>query len=129
MALIDESTFEGCRSLVTVDMPKKLRKIGRRAFLGCTSLASLILPVGVEAVGLDAFSGCSALRRIAIPKNIKELEDGDVFGGCDALAEISFGGSAAEWDSLTGGKPLAVECSDLTVRLPRVSCLDLKNEI
>ena len=89
MGMIDDCTFEGCRSLTTVDMPVRLKKIGRRAFAGCSSLVSLILPVGTSSIGLDAFFGCSSLSRIAIPKRLSEIEDTEIFDGCDSLADIS----------------------------------------
>ena len=129
MGLIDDSLFEGCRSLKIVDLPARLSRIGRRAFKGCVSLASVILPVGVKEVGLDAFAGCSSLSRIAIPKDMRELEDEEVFGGCDSLTDISFGGSREAWELLTHGKTLTVEKSDLSVSTPTVTFLNLKNEI
>ena len=129
MTLIDDSTFEGCRSLKVVDMPVRLRKIGRRAFFGCSSLSSLILPVGTASLGLDAFVGCSSLVRIAIPKHLMELEDGDLFFGCDSLSEISFGGSAEMFDSLTRGGTVTVQKSDLSTFTPKIIFMDLKDEI
>ena len=126
MGLIDESTFEGCRSLKVVDMPTKLVKIGRRAFKGCTSLASLILPVNVQVIGFDAFADCSVLKRIAIPKDIREIEDFDIFGGCDSLSDISFGGTKEKWEALLGRNILSVQKSDCTVYIPKVNFMNLE---
>jgi len=126
MGLIDESTFEGCRSLKIVDMPSRLTKIGRRAFKGCSSLTSVILPVSVKEIGLDAFAECTSLSRIAIPKGVREIEDEDAFSSCDSLKEISFGGSETDWELLTHGRAITVERSDATVFSPRVICLNLK---
>jgi hypothetical protein len=128
MGLIDESTFEGCRSLSIVDMPVKLTRIGRRAFKGCTSLKSLILPHGVKEIGLDAFAECSSLARIAIPKGVRELEDEDVFASCDSLTDISFGGSKEAWELMSHGKTVTVLRSDMTVFTPKITFLDLKDE-
>ena len=83
----------------------------------------------MREIGLDAFAGCSALGRIAIPKDLRELEDEDVFGGCDSLTEISFGGSRESWELLTHGKTLTVEKSDLSCFTPTVTFLNLKNEV
>ena len=126
MGLIDESTFEGCRSLKIVDMPTKLVKIGRRAFKGCSSLASIILPIGVGVIGFDAFADCSSLARIAIPKDIREIEDFDIFGGCDSLTDISFGGSRERWEALMGRNILSVQKSDCTVSVPKVTFMNLE---
>ena len=129
MGLVDESTFEGCRSLAVVDLPAKLSRIGRRAFKGCEALSSIILPSGVREIGLDAFAQCRSLARIAIPKDMRELEDTDVFGGCDSLTDISFGGSREAWELLTSGKTLTVERGDLSLFTPKVTFLNLKNEV
>ena len=125
MALLDESLFEGCRSLKVVDLPAKLVAIGRRAFKDCTSLDQIILPIGLKSVGFDAFAGCTALRRIAIPRDIRELEDEEVFGGCDSLTEISFGGSQESWEMLCHGKALTVERTDATVHTPKIIFLNI----
>ena len=125
MALLDESLFEGCRSLTTVDMPAKLTRIGRRVFKGCTSLKSIILPVGVTAIGFDAFAGCSSLSCIALPKGLSEIEDDDIFSSCDSLTDISYGGSREGWELLCHGKALTVERSDATLVTPRVTFLNL----
>ena len=129
MGLIDESTFEGCRSLKTVDMPKRLVKIGRRAFSGCASLEMLILPVTLREIGFVAFASCTSLSRIAIPKGIKVLEDEDVFGGCDMLSEITYGGTKEEWEHIMHGKTLTLQRNDLSLSTPKISFLDLKNEV
>jgi len=126
MGLIDESTFEGCRSLKVVDMPTKLVKIDRRAFKGCTSLQNLILPFGVRSIGFDAFADCSSLTRIAIPKDLMEIEDFDIFGGCDSLTEISFGGTKEKWESIMRRRALTLQKSDLTVVTPKISFMGLE---
>ena len=126
MGLVDESTFEGCRSLKYVDLPTKLVKIGRRAFKGCTSLANIILPIGTSVIGFDAFADCSSLSRIAIPKDLREIEDFDAFGGCDSLSEISFGGSKEKWEQIMRGNTLSVQKSDCSVSVPKISFMNLE---
>jgi hypothetical protein len=88
----------------------------------------VILPVGVKSIGYDAFADCSRLTRIAIPGATSELEDEDIFSGCESLAEISFGGNEDEWSLLTRGSGIRVAHSDLTIHTPRVIILDLKNK-
>ena len=107
-------------------MTTKLVKIGRRAFKGCTSLASIILPIGVGIIGFDAFADCSSLSRIAIPKDIREIEDNDAFGGCDALTDISFGGTKERWESLLRGQALTLQKSDCTIATPRVAFMNIE---
>jgi hypothetical protein len=66
------------------------------------------------------------LSRIAIPKDLNEFEDGDVFGSCDSLCEISFGGTKEGWERLMRGKALTLQKSDCTVLTPRVSFMNLE---
>ena len=107
-------------------MPTKLVKIGRRAFKGCSSLASVILPFGTKMIGFDAFADCASLSRIAIPKGVTELEDGDVFCGCDSLFEISFGGGRDGWERLCRGESLTIQKSDCTLITPKVSFMNME---
>ena len=89
----------------------------------------LILPISLSKIGFDAFAECTALSRIALPRGVREIEDGDIFRGCDKLAEISFGGSKEGFELLFGTDALTIEHSDGTVSVPRVSFLEIKNEI
>jgi hypothetical protein len=57
---------------------------------------------------------------------MREIEDEDIFGGCDSLGEISFGGSREGWENIMRGRALTVQKSDLTVSTPKVSFLDLE---
>ena len=123
---IGRSAFHGCRRLSEIDLPAGLVRIGRRAFRGCTSLISLILPVSLLEIGLDGFADCKSLRRLALPKGVRELEDNEVFGGCDSLREISFGGSAEKWEMLLGGKTLTVPTSSGSLITPKIYFLDVK---
>ena len=102
------------------------RNYGRRAFRGCTSLVSLILPVSLLEIGLDGFADCKKLRRLALPKGVRELEDNEVFGGCDALREISYGGTEEKWEMLLGGETLTVPTSDGALITPKIYFLDVK---
>ena len=69
------------------------------------------------------------VTQATISRDIRELEDEDVFSGCDSLSEITFAGSEAAWESLNRGKTLTVQRSDLSLYSPKINCLDLKNEI
>lgn len=84
------------------------------------------MPIGTRSIGYDAFSDCVSLKRIAFPKDLSEIEDMDIFSGCDALTDISFGGGREEWDILTGGKVLSHEKSNLDISTPKVTFMNLK---
>ena len=59
----------------------------------------------------------------------KVIFNGNIFSACDSLCEISFGGSREAWELLTHGKTLTVEKSDLSLFTPKITFLDLKDEI
>ena len=77
-------------------------------------------------IGFDAFADCTSLNRIAIPKDLREIEDFDVFGGCDSLAEISFGGSREKWDSIMRGNVLTIQKSDCSITTPKLCFMNLE---
>ena len=47
MTKIEDSAFEGCTSLKSIDIPFSVEAIGRYAFYGCTSLISIHIPASV----------------------------------------------------------------------------------
>jgi hypothetical protein len=77
-------------------------------------------------IGLDGFADCKSLRRLAIPKGVRELEDNEIFNGCDSLREISFGGSAEKWEMLLGGQTLTVPTASGALITPKIYFLDVK---
>ena len=87
---------------------------------------NVIIPVGTKYIGLDAFSGCSQLARIALPSGLCELEDADVFAGCEALREISFGGNAADWENIMRGRVISIHREDMSVLCPKITLMNLK---
>jgi len=53
--------FEGCKSLVNIDIPSSVTKINNYAFLNCEKLNSITLPVSLTTLGYYAFAGCRKL--------------------------------------------------------------------
>ncbi len=90
VAKIDSSAFEGCGSLVSVELPDSLKTIGSWAFQGC-ALTSIDLPDSLESVGSWAFEDCVRLESVTLPDNAQwgcTLE-GNVFSGCERLASVT----------------------------------------
>ena len=73
VASIGESTFEGCKLLVSDPFMEasKLTSIGAKAFKDCTSLASVTVPKSVSAlaIGSEAFSGCTSMTKLALKRD------------------------------------------------------------
>ena len=85
---IDTMTFEGCTSLENVILPKGLAKIDTAGFENCTSLVSVEMPSRMSKIGTAAFKGCTSLKSITIPKGISEMEM-SAFADCTSLESIT----------------------------------------
>lgn len=57
---IADNAFRGS-SVVSVELPYSVTRIGWFAFAGCLSLAQVSLPASVESIGYGAFDGCPCL--------------------------------------------------------------------
>lgn len=66
---IDDGAFKMEYTVVSVDFPSTLKKIGDEAF-EYSGLKKAILPEGLESIGDHAFVGCP-LSQISIPSSIK----------------------------------------------------------
>ncbi len=101
---IGEHAFLDCSNLTDVTLSEGLISIGEEAFHTC-AISTISLPQSLIRIGEQAFQGCRQLTSITLPKNvaylgnedyyyngeIQEEEDdlyGDVFNGCDLLAEV-----------------------------------------
>ena len=92
--------FIGCTSLRSVKLPSTLEDIGGCIFQGCTSLQDIVLPEGLTDITWQMFKDCTSLRSITIPGSVMAIYD-DAFSGCTALTSVIFGGSRADWESIT----------------------------
>ncbi len=116
---IGNCAFQDCQNLSSVSIPDGVREIGFYAFASCSSLTALTIPEGVKVLGYFPFQGCSALIEVAIPGSVTRitphLNGQGLFGGCDSLREIRFGGTMAAWESLGANADryrVTVHCSD-----------------
>ena len=65
---LQDSTFEGCTSLTSVDLGQSITKISTAVFEGCTSLTSIVIPDGVTEIR-GAFQN-SGITSITLPDTI-----------------------------------------------------------
>ena len=121
---IGECAFRGCTSLENISIPKGVTEIGKYAFQKCTSLKTLVIPDGVTGIGGWAFRRCTALKSVTIPGTVKRIGE-FAFRGCTSLAELRYGGSRAQWESVTkigswhrDTPAHCVKCADGDVPLP-----------
>ena len=138
LAAVGAGAFSGCTELVDVSLPSGVTSLGSRAFAGCTSLTEITLPTGItqlsgtfEGAGLTyisvpdgvtrvdsgAFQSCANLTYAVLPATLERL-DVHVFDGCNALLDIYFLGTIAQWEALTGSwtaelpDAVTVHCTD-----------------
>ena len=87
VAAIGDSAFEGCSSLVSIDIPNSVTSIGNSAFSACSSLVSIEIPNSVTSIGSESFWGCSSLVSIEIPNSVTSIGH-YAFEGCSSLVSI-----------------------------------------
>lgn len=61
---IGNYAFEGCRGLLSVEIPNSVTKIGKNAFGNCSNLTLIEIPSAVSSIGCGAFYGCSNLSHV-----------------------------------------------------------------
>ena len=89
-------TFDGCSSLVSVNIPVGITSIDGYAFSGCTSLTSITITNGVKNIGYRVFLGCSSLESIT-SIGIR------AFANCYKLKDIYYTGTEEQWNTIRKG--------------------------
>ena len=97
---IGASSFKGCTSLTSVTIPDSVTFIGSGVFKNCSALTEIRLPSALEAIKSETFSNCVRLTSVTIPKSVCYIYQ-DAFRSCDSLADVYYGGTAADWAKIT----------------------------
>lgn len=142
---INSSAFYRCTSLASIEIPASVTSIGVYAFNGCSSLTSVMIPYGVTCINQNTFNSsglthitipdsvtlihygafqlCASLTSVDIPTSVTFI-DSQAFGDCDALTQINYNGTTAQWNAITKYSDwnydvpaIYVQCSDGTVTL------------
>lgn len=108
---LGDYTFRSCARLKNVDLGTGLKFIGASTFQKCTALTEIVIPEGVESIGyIDdinecgaTFSDCTALTTLTLPASLKNVYR-LAFSGCTALSRVNYGGTTAEWASVSIGE-------------------------
>lgn len=85
---IDNSAFENCTGLTSVEIGSGVVSIGASAFSSCRGLANLVIPDNVGTIGDNCFYGCSGLASVEIGSGVVSI-GASVFTGCSKLAAIN----------------------------------------
>ncbi len=113
---IGESAFQNCIKLNSIELPKSLNFIGRRAFFNsgltsivlpeninledgifakCENLKSVSLPTSLTQIPTEMFHSCCSLKSFVIPSNIKKIGH-YAFASCRELENIIIPNSVEE---------------------------------
>lgn len=84
---IEDSAFEGCTSLKSIDIPGSVTEIGIDAFAGCSSLESVKISEGVREIGVGAFIDCKSLKSVVFLLSIEEIRLA-AFSNCTSLKKV-----------------------------------------
>lgn len=84
---IDDKAFYGCTSLIDVEMPETITRIGFGAFYGCSSIKDISIPKGITEIKYETFEKCSSLENIIIPDGTKIIEY-YAFKDCNSLVNV-----------------------------------------
>lgn len=108
---IQSNAFNGS-SLVSIDFPNQMDRIGGWAFYYCTSLTRVGMPDSLGAMGEGCFHSCSRLTSIDIPNALRIIPEGAFFM-CNALSHITWGDAVEVVDTAAFG-----DCAFVELTLP-----------
>lgn len=61
---LEDSCFENCNGLTSIDIPSSVTSLGDHCFTGCSSLTSIIIPSSVTSLGENCFMCSFNLKSI-----------------------------------------------------------------
>lgn len=94
---IGASAFNGCSSLVSVEIPSSVTSIEKYAFLYCSSLASVEIPNSVTSIGDGAFTYCSSMTSVKMSNSLTSIGS-LAFLGCYKLTSVEIPGSVTSME-------------------------------
>jgi hypothetical protein len=71
---IGEQAFAGCTGLKSIEFPKSVKTIGRRAFEN-SGITDVVIPKSVKKIGDMAFVDCHDLKSISIMGSLESKKD------------------------------------------------------
>ena len=84
---LEDSCFENCNGLTSIDIPSSVTSLGDHCFSDCSGLTSIEIPSFVSSLGRMCFEDCSSLTSIKIPSSVTSLGE-YCFSGCSSLTSI-----------------------------------------
>ena len=81
---INTGAFDGCKGLLSVEMPQTVKEIGMFAFQNCAKITNVVIPDQVKELKSFVFGYCVNLREVIIGASVVNI-DGSLFSGCTSL--------------------------------------------
>lgn len=108
---IGQGTFESCGSITEIDIPASVTLIDTCAFSG-TSIESIVLPVNLKEIGPRAFSS-TKLKEVVIPYGVEKIEH-FAFSDCPSLKSLYVPDTVTSFDARTidDSQNAIVYCTD-----------------
>ena len=81
-------TFEKCKNLRSIRLPRGLARLDRSIFNGCSSLTEIVFPERLRAIESFAFGECLGLTHITLPDSMMKIR-GSAFYHAENLESIT----------------------------------------
>lgn len=116
---IVSSAFSYCRSLISLEVPCSVTRIGTSAFYSCGELERVRFGdnIKLESIGASVFEWCEKLTSVYLPETPPILANTNAFANinsacvfyCKSQASLDAYKAAANWSTLTGTYTFKVE--------------------
>ena len=94
--------FRDCTEILRVSVGEGVTTIGPDVFRGCTKLWDMKLPQTFKTFCDGALAGCTSLEKLTIPQYVTTI--GDALEGCTGLTDVTYGGTAKQWQAIAIGE-------------------------
>ena len=92
-------SFEFC-DLKVLNIPDSVESIGGSAFSGCDRMEEIVLPLKLSKIPTCLFWGNDMLRKVTIQTGVEYIAR-DAFFICEALRDVDYTGTEAQWNQIT----------------------------
>ena len=87
ISIIGEGAFSNCRTIKSVELSNREKKIDTKAFKNCSSLERIKLSSELISIGDEAFYACTNLEEIIFPDTLSQIGS-SAFYGCKKINKI-----------------------------------------